>query len=310
MKVFPLFAVALMCAISRCVLAADADPVLAENATETIRLSEFELELERVPPDSRDAFVASRPRVGELLNQMLLRKTLASQAKAARLDEDPANAARLRADSQRVLAQIKLVALEKAAAAEFDEKLALHQARAREIYLVDREKFRVPEEISASHILFDAKKRSNEEAQKLAERARSRVVAGEDFSAVAREVSEDPTVSKNGGALGWFKREAMDPRFAQAAFALKQTGAISEPVQSQFGWHVIRLDGRKEASIPPFESVRDQIVADLRARHIGQARDAVMEKIRSDPKTTLNESVLDQIVAKARAGAQPQRTQR
>jgi parvulin-like peptidyl-prolyl isomerase len=241
---------------------------------------------------------------------MLLRKTLANQAKAARLDEDPANAARLRADNQRLLAQFRLVSVEKTAAVEFDEKLALHQSRAREVYLVDREKFRVPEEVSASHILFDVKKHSSEEARKLAERARARVAGGEDFSTVAREVSEDPSAAKNGGALGWFKRETMDPKFSQAAFGLKETGAISEPVLSQFGWHIIRLDGRKDATIPPFESVRDQIVADLRARHIQQARDAVLEKIRSDPNITLNEPVLDQIVAKARGGGQPQRTQR
>jgi peptidyl-prolyl cis-trans isomerase C len=310
MNVLRLLAAALLAAVPHLTLAADADPIVAENATETVRLSEFEAELERVPPENRNAFLSNRQRVGDLLGQMLVRKTLATQAKAEKLDEDPANVARVRAENQRLLAQLRIASVEKVAAAEFEAKLAEHQRYAREIYLVDREKFRVPEEISASHILFDVKKHSSEDARKLAERARARVTAGEEFASVAREVSEDPSAASNGGALGWFKRETMDPKFSQAAFALKQNGAISEPVLSQFGWHIIRLEGRKEATVLPFESVRDQIVADLRNRHISQARDAVLEKIRNDPKHSLNEPVLEDLVAKARAGRSSPRAQR
>lgn len=282
--------------------AAGADTILAENSKEVVRLSEFEIELLRVPAEMRDEFVSNRKRVGDLLAQMLLRKTLASEARAAKLDQKPENAGRMKAETERLLAQFRTAALDEQSGAQFDQKLAQYQARAREVYLVERDKFRTPAEVSASHILFDAKKRSSEEAKKLAEQARARIAAGADFKVVAVEVSEDPSVATNGGALGWFTAEKMDPAFSKAAFELKAVGTLSEPVQSQFGWHIIRLDGRKESTIPPFEEMRDRIVADMRTKYIEQQRETTINAIRSDPTNAINEPALEEIVAKARAG--------
>jgi peptidyl-prolyl cis-trans isomerase C len=77
-----------------------------------------------------------------------------------------------------------------------------------------------------------------------AEAARARVTeGGEDFAAVARELSTDQATAANGGALGWFTREEMVAPFAEAAFAL-EPGAISEPVETEFGWHIIRVAER------------------------------------------------------------------
>jgi len=293
---------AILCSVAILAAAADADPILAENSKEVVRLSEFEIELLRVPPELRDEFVTSRKRVGDLLAQMLLRKKLVSEAKAAKLDQQPETVGRIKAETERLLAQVRVAALDEQSGAQFDQKLAQYQARAREIYLVDRDKFRAPEEVSASHILFDAKKRGSDEARKLAEQARARILAGADFKGVAVEVSEDPSAKTNGGALGWFTADKMDPAFAKAAFGMKQVGALSEPVQSQFGWHIIRLDGRKESTVAPFEQVRDQIVADLRARYVDEQRDAFLGRIRNDPANTINEPVVEQLVAKARTG--------
>jgi peptidyl-prolyl cis-trans isomerase C len=283
-------------------IAAEPDPVLARNATHTIRQSEFELELERVPPHLRDEFLSNRVRVGDFISQILIRKTLASQAEADKLDQQPVNAARMKIERERLLAQFRIAAVDEQATAEFNRNLAQHEIRAREIYTVDREKYRTPVEVSASHILLDTKRRSSDEARRLAEAARARITGGADFSVVAREVSEDGSVAMNGGALGWFTRDKMDPRFAAAAFAMNQVGAVSEPVQSQFGWHIIRLDGRRESKILPYEEVRDRIVAELRAKYVDEQRDKVLAAIRNDPASALNEPALEEIVSKARAG--------
>jgi peptidyl-prolyl cis-trans isomerase C len=280
----------------------ESDPVLARNSSVVLRKSELDAELERVPPNLREEFVASPSRVGELLTQMLVRKTLASQAKAQELDKDPSNAERIRIENERLLAHFRMAAIDKQAAAEFDGKLAQHEARARQIYLADRDKYRAPEQVSASHILVHAKSRSSEEARRLVEAARVRIVAGEDFNQVARDVSEDPSVATNGGALGWFTRERMDPAFASAAFALTKVGTISEPVLSQFGWHIIRLEGRREATIRSFDEVREQIIGELRTKFVEMQRDAVLTPIRNDPGTAINKEALEQIIGKSRAG--------
>jgi peptidyl-prolyl cis-trans isomerase C len=104
-------------------------------------------------------------------------------------------------------------------------------------------------EVHARHILVPT------EAE--AQAALKRVKGGEDFAKVAKEVSKDP--SAEGGDLGWFTKDRMVPEFAEAAFKL-EPGQISDPVKSQFGWHIIKLEGKREKTFPPFDQVRDQIV--------------------------------------------------
>jgi peptidyl-prolyl cis-trans isomerase C len=103
-------------------------------------------------------------------------------------------------------------------------------------------------EIHALHILVPT-----EEEAKTVEK---RLKAGEDFGKLADELSKDP--GTKGGDLGWFTKERMVPQFADAAFKLK-VGEISPPVQTQFGWHVIKVVGKRQKSFPPLEQVKDQV---------------------------------------------------
>lgn len=104
-------------------------------------------------------------------------------------------------------------------------------------------------EIHARHILVA----TEADAQTVLKRLK----AGEEFAKVAKEMSKDP--GSEGGDLGWFTKERMVPAFADAAFKLKD-GQISDPVKTQFGWHVIQVEGHRTKSFPPFDQVKDQIV--------------------------------------------------
>jgi len=113
----------------------------------------------------------------------------------------------------------------------------------------DAAKAQKPEpEVKASHILVP----TEEEAKA----ALKRVKGGEDFAKVADEVSKDP--GSKGGDLGWFTKDRMVPEFADAAFKL-QKGQISDPVKSQFGWHIIKVEDTRTKEFPPFEQVKDQV---------------------------------------------------
>ena len=103
-------------------------------------------------------------------------------------------------------------------------------------------------EVRARHILV--------ESEALARAALKRVLSGEDFAKVADQVSKDP--GSRGGELGWFTKDRMVPEFADAAFKLKP-GDISQPVKSQFGWHIIKVEERREKPFPKLEEVRDQV---------------------------------------------------
>lgn len=110
------------------------------------------------------------------------------------------------------------------------------------------------QEYNASHILVD----TEEEAQAIAEE----LSAGGDFAAVARESSTGPS-GPNGGQLGWFGAGAMVPEFEAAVIAL-EPGAVSAPVQTQFGWHVIKLNEVRVQEAPALEDVRDELEMQIR----------------------------------------------
>jgi len=104
-------------------------------------------------------------------------------------------------------------------------------------------------EVHARHILVE----KEEDAKK----ALARVKGGEDFAKVATELSKDP--GAKGGDLGWFTKDRMVPEFADAAFKL-EPNQISEPVKSQFGWHVIKVEEKRTKEFPKLDQVRDQVV--------------------------------------------------
>lgn len=139
-----------------------------------------------------------------------------------------------------------------------------------------------PEEVRASHILFKLPPGATEE-QKGSVRTRAAEVlakarAGEDFAALARQFSEDSTASE-GGDLGFFSRGKMVKAFEDAAFALAP-GAVSDLVESNFGFHIIRCAEKQAERTDPLESVRDGVIAAIRKDKSGQMALEKAEKVR------------------------------
>jgi len=127
------------------------------------------------------------------------------------------------------------------------------------------------EEVSARHILVE----TEDEAKKVL----ADLKKGADFLAIAKEKSKDPGSKENGGDLGFFGKEQMVPEFANAAFKLDK-GQLSEPVKSQFGWHVIRVDDKRKKQPPQFEQVKDQIQTFVQRR----AQAEMITKLRESAK--------------------------
>lgn len=294
------FALATLIIAADCVAQAQkaGDEVLAENAAVKLTRSDYETDLLRVTPEMRGEFATSPKRLTMMLNTLLVDKTLAKEARDVGLDRNEEIARRLALETDRFLAQAMIGKIENDAAAEFDAKQADFLAAARETYMLNKEKYRRPEQISASHILFDPAKRGSDAALALAKETRAKLLGGANFATVAAEVSDDPTAKTNGGGLGWFGPGKMDPAFTKAAFALKNAGDLSEPVQSSFGWHIIRLDGRRPPQDMPWEQARKVIMTDLKQRHIIEARDARLNAIRNDPNLKINQAAIDALVVK------------
>jgi peptidyl-prolyl cis-trans isomerase C len=272
--------------------------VLVESGSVKLTRADYEAELQRLPADQRGAFATDPKRVTQLLTNMLVGKTLAGEARKQGLEQDAVVQRRMALEADKVLADVDMQRFEAAAGAEFDAKLAQYLPKARERYLVEKSKFVTPEQIEASHILFLTNARSEQAALALAKEMEASLAAGADFASLAREFSEDPGTKSAGGHINWFGAKQMDPAFGKAAFALKNVGDVSPPVLSSFGYHLIRLDGRRPERQLSFDEVKDQLVADMRQAYVGEQRASKLAAIRNDPALKVNQQAIDSLIVR------------
>lgn len=272
------------------------DEVLAENAKTRLTRADYDADIQRLPAEMRAEFASDPARLSTYLTNLLIVKTLAADAREAGLESDPLLQRRIALEVDRALADAQLRHLEQLAGKEFDAKAGEYALKAKELYLVQQDKYRLPEQIRASQILFDTSRRTPEEALELAQTTRKKLLAGADFAETAKEVSDDPSAKTNGGEIGWFTRDRMDPSFSQGAFDMQNVGDISEPIKSRFGYHLIRLEGRRPADVRPFEAVEPQLMAEFRKRYINEQRDARTYAIRKDPNLKVNQAAVDSLL--------------
>ena len=128
--------------------------------------------------------------------------------------------------------------------------------------------------------------------------ARAKILSGADFAALALASSDDPSAKTNKGRLDGVTRGQTDPAFEKAAFALKNAGDVSEPVLSRFGYHVIRLEKRTPAQPRAFSEAQSQILADMRQKHVSDAREAIIGGIRGDSRIQVSQEAVDALVVK------------
>ncbi|GAB2186972.1 peptidylprolyl isomerase [Roseibium sp. LAB1] len=213
-----------------------------------------------------------------LLDVMVDMELMAHAAREDGLDKDP--------DFQRQLDFLKLRALRNAYLAQkIDGAVTDEEVQA--AYDKEFADFEGPEEINARHILV------KEKAE--AEAIIAELDGGADFAELAREKSTGPS-GPNGGSLGYFVKGQMVPSFEAAAFALEPGTYTKEPVESKFGWHVIKLEDKRQQEKPAF----DQVANGLRQQLMRERYDARMAEL----KDQVAVEILDESLAKAEgAGA-------
>jgi peptidyl-prolyl cis-trans isomerase C len=238
--------------------AAAPDPVVARVNGEEIRLSQLRAAAQDLPEELRAAPEALLLPV--LLDQMIAARAIVAAARAAGLHETPEVRARVRAAEEEALQE----ALIRRDLAPLLTEEALRERYRRDVLEAPRE-----EEVSARHILVP----TEAEARAILLEARR---PGVDFAELARRRSTGPG-AREGGDLGFFRRDEMIAEFAEAAFAL-QPGQISEnPVRTQFGWHVIKVEARRAVAPPSFEAAR----AEIRARVFEESVGRIVERYRA-----------------------------
>jgi peptidyl-prolyl cis-trans isomerase D len=162
-----------------------------------------------------------------------------------------------------------------------------------------KNEYTLPARVKAQHILFKTQGKTPEEIAKIKEKAQGvleRAKKGEDFGSLAKQYSEDATAS-SGGDLGDFGHGQMVPEFEKAAFSLG-VGAISDLVQTQFGFHIIKVNGKQEARERPFEEMKEAIRPIVETRKAEQKGNDLSQQIAVDLVSNKN---LDAVAAKYNA---------
>lgn len=268
---------------------ADGSKVVLTVGNERITEKQFDALIEGLPEQARAQVRGTAKR--QFAEQLVRMKLLSAEARKRGLDKKPAVALQM----ENVLAG--------AAYNDMASQIKLDEAALKAEYEKRKDQF---ETVSARHILIKFKgspvpaqegkpELSEEEALKKITELRKQILAGGDFAALAKVESDDTGSGAQGGDLGTFGHGQMVPEFEKTAFSLP-VGEISEPIKTQFGYHIIKVEKREAKS---FEDVRPQLEQNLKPE---MARE-VVEKLRKDSTVVLDDTYFGAVAAPAAAPA-------
>lgn len=254
-----------------------AEPALAEAGNANVTTVDVQGDALRIPLEVRAANLHKPETVLQLTNNLIIRRVMAAKAQAEGIDKDPAIQAAIRIARDKVLSDALFAKMDAAnrPTAEAVDKLA--QAN----YKSNPSRFERPAETSARHILIKA---GTPDAKAKAEKILAQLKAGADFATVAREVSEDPGSATGGGELGFQPKGAMVAPFEAALAKLEKPGDLSEPVETQFGYHIIKLEGRRPAGFRSYDEVKVALRREVEAKALNDARLAEVQKVQDTVK--------------------------
>lgn len=262
-------AVALVAGLTAPLAALAQDKVLARIDGQSITekdvaaaSSALATQLAQLPEEARKRAVVDR---------LIDMRVVAAAAAKAGLDQGDAFKARI----EQVRTQLLIAEFLKA---KVEPAITEDAIKAR--YDKDVKAFDPPEEIQARHILV----KSEDEAKKII----ADLAKGADFAALAKEKSEDPGSAPQGGDLGFFGAGDMVPEFEAAAKALAVGEVTKTPVKSQFGFHVIKLEGKRKQPVPGLDEVRDQVKQAL----VGETFGKMLEDLKKASKIEIDEAAL------------------
>lgn len=210
------------------------------------------------PELARDYAAMSTTQQSQLLVSLINRQLVLEEARKLGFDQSPQVQARLQAMADSFIAEQYLLTV----AAGFDLGEEAVAERYRERYA------QAPEQFLASHIVLSSEEEARQALRELA--------AGADFSALARERSLDAVSASRGGSLGWVGVRELAPNLAEALLTLKEGGVAPGPVKTVSGWHVLRLDDRRDGEVPSLDAMRNAIRQELAAEQMA----AYLERLR------------------------------
>jgi len=254
-----LWALLLLGLFAQMVFAAEDAPILGTVGEYVVKKADVDRLIQYYPPDRQKSLRENPDQLMILVQRMLEVKILSDLARKDDLDKKPDVKEQLQYLANNFLAQeyiFRVVA----------KDIRVPDDEIKKFYSANEKSFVAPEQVRAKHILIRISPGSSEEEKKKvrdnAEGLLKRLKEGEDFAKLAQEYSEDPGSRQSGGDLGYFGKGQVVKPFEEVAFSLKP-GQTSDLVETQFGFHIIKVDDHKQAMNRPLEEVKDVIKARL-----------------------------------------------
>lgn len=254
------------------------DPVIAKAGDIVFRLSELQRLISYSPQNLRDELNKNPAQMELLVKKIMQNRILSSLARKDGLDQRPDVKEQLNYMMDDFLGRLYIFL-------NVTEKIKLTEDVLKEYYDKNKEKFTIPEQVRARHILIkvpfaaptEEKAKAKEKIRNISEWLKK----GERFEILAEQYSEDTTSNKRGGDLGYFQRGRMPKAFDDMAFSMK-TGQISDIVETDYGYHIIKVEDRKDAKTKTFEEVKVQIKEKLTEEITRTRIEEFIKKVEND----------------------------
>jgi peptidyl-prolyl cis-trans isomerase C len=252
--------------------------VFARQGNAVLTQGEIDAAFSRIPDLYRLPYIRNGERVDRAIAALLRDKVLAARAIEAGYDQEPLVSGRMSLAAEKELAKAWM---DKVLA---DAPTADYEALGREIYLANPDDYTTEPMVDVSHILISSGQRSEEEALELAGNLRQQLEEDPSrFDELVMEYSEDPSKEVNKGRFPAVKSGDMVKPFEDVAFALENKGDISDPVQTTYGYHLIRLNIAYPPKLRPFEEVEQELLEAARTKHLEDYRSRYLQELLSEP---------------------------
>jgi parvulin-like peptidyl-prolyl isomerase len=256
------------------------DTVLVKRGDTTVTVGDFFATLARIPESQQFTYRADVNRIASATSSIFVMRTLADEARAKGIDKEPEVQRRLRLAEETLLGQIVMERFEKAVVTPDFE------ARAREIYKANPERFEIPAKLKLRQVIVSSQGRSDDEARRRAEEARAKLVAGEPLGKVVREYSNDPNARSNDGNVSGPYNLLPDPVAAVARTL--PLGQPSEPISTGRGYYVIVVSERLPSGTVPYEKAKVAMIEQEKVKFRKAALDEKLKSITSSKEITID----------------------
>jgi parvulin-like peptidyl-prolyl isomerase len=249
--------------------------VLTRIKGRKIMLEEFRVRIAEIP-SYYQGFLATHNGKIELLNGMIAEAVLIQKAKEEGLHKREDIRRKLKNVEDRILLETMVQELQK-------DRIAVSDEEVKEYFEKNEEKFVNPEQVRVSHILVKKKSEAKMVLNELRE--------GANFAKLALKYSIDSITAPRGGDLGYISRGEMIPAFEEVAFGLENNNDISEIIETPFGYHLVKLTGRKKMR----KKTQEEIDSEIRTNIQNEKLDRLMEKYKKESMVSVNYDLLEKV---------------